>query len=72
MPARLTAAVSAAVLAGALSAGTAGAAATRTPAPQHKCESPADPTERKCGDALRHQCDAPAGAVDEKCDDRTN
>jgi hypothetical protein len=71
MPARLAAAVSAAVLAGALSAGTAGASVTRTPGPQHKCESSADPTEHKCEDAVQHKCDEPADAGDEKCDDRT-
>jgi len=70
MAARLAAAVSAAVLAGALSAGTAGASITRTPAPQHKCDSSADPTDHKCDD-VRHKCDGSAAPVDEKCDDRT-
>ena len=77
MPARLAAAVSAAVLAGALSAAAlsatgAGASVTRTPGPQHKCESSADPTEHKCEDVVQHKCDESAAAVDEKCDDRTN
>ena len=72
MPARFAAAVSAAVLAGALSVGTAGASLARTPAPQHKCESSADPTEHKCEDVVQHKCDESAAAFDEKCDDRTN
>ena len=51
MPARLAAAVTAAVLLVSLTAATAGATVSQTPGPQHKCEASAGPIDEKCEDA---------------------
>jgi hypothetical protein len=67
MPARLAAAVTAAVLAVSLTAVTAGATVARTPGPQHKCEASADPIEHKC-DEPQHKCDS-AEPLEKKCND---
>lgn len=53
MPARIAAAISAAVVLVLVSLSAATAGADATPAPQHKCESPADPVDKKCDDRTK-------------------